>query len=512
MKKIFAFLMVISMLFIVSCDTDSEDTSGPKGPDVPVNPNPDKPWLNFSTWSDYLSDKYKKPFGWDAANGLGPLIAPIAHDMLAEEYFHSKGLNAGWNLGNTYDLNSNPRALSTNSNYNGLMTGLKAAGFNVIRIPSSWGPLSTSAPVPPTAFMDDIDAAIKAAHAAGLVVFINTHHNKNFFQLNQAGDSYRADREEGVVFKQMATRVIDVWATIAERFNDYGDWLIFESLNEPTITDDGGNVQWDGASLQYMRTLNHWNQVFVDTVRDTGGNNAKRYLIFKSYAGKLDTSLNVANEFRIPDDPAGTGRLIYSFHSYVPQPLGLEGQATDWDEATHGNSYMTMFNRARENYLIKGIPVFMGETGATFHSQRFGEGPESGVNGSSATANRNRLLLLNALGSHARTYGVIPCLWDNGEATRAINPNQANQGNPNGETFAMFRRKPAHDNNVNNYGLPIDHTKLAGGMFTASTGGAAMNSGNTARGDNDFGKRTVEAFIDAVNGKRPYGQPRFDPE
>ena len=492
MKKILAFFVIITVLLAVSCNNneDEKDTKEEKEP----------------TWNDKLSKKYGKPFGWDAQNGLGPLKAEMTN-MSAEEYFHAKGLNAGWNLGNTYDLNSNPRALSTNANYDKLMAGIKAAGFNVIRIPSSWG-LSTATPTISSSFLDDIEAAVQAAHAAGLVVFINTHHNKAFFDLNQAGDSFaqlEMGEGDGAVYQQITTRFIDTWATIAERFKDYGSWLIFESLNEPTIT-SGGSVQWDGAGIRYMLVLNNWNQAFVDTVRDTEGNNLKRYLIFKSYAGKLDTSLNFANEFKIPDDYMGPGRLIFSFHSYVPQPLGLEGQATDWDE-THGNSYMTMFKRAHDNYVVLGIPVFMGETGATFHSQRSGEGPESGVNGTSATANRNRLLLLNALGYHARTYGVIPCLWDNGEATRAAGSN-----NPNGETFAMFRRKPEHDSNPNNYGLPIDHTRLAGGMFVNSSGGAAMNSGNTARGDPDFGKRTIEAFIDAVNGKKPLGEPRFDPE
>jgi len=506
MKKIFVFLMVISMMFIVSCDPDSEDSVNVNTPNNPVDPNAEKPWLNFATWNDYLSDKYKKPFGWDAANGIGPLKAEINHDMLAEEYFHAKGLNAGWNLGNTYDLTSNPRALAANSNYPGLMKGIKDAGFNVIRIPSSWG-VSTGSPTITSAFLDDVEAAVKAAHDAGLVVFINTHHMKQFFDLNKAGESYKTDLEEGAEFKRLATLFQVTWVDIANRFKDYGDWLIFESLNEPTIS-EGGQVRWDGAPLQYMLTLNHWNQVFVDAVRDTGGNNEKRYLIFKSYAGKLGTALNKDNQFKVPDDLAGEGRLIFSFHSYVPQPLGLEGQSTDWSDI-HGNSYASMFKQAQDNYLVKGIPVFMGETGATFHSQRSGTGPESGTNGSSATANKNRLLLLNALGYHARTFGIIPCLWDNGEATRG-----ASQSNPNGETFAMFRRKPAHDNNSSNYGLPIDHTRVNGGNvgFLYSTGGAAMNSGNTAASDSDFGKRTLEAFIDAVNGKKPLGEPRFEPQ
>jgi hypothetical protein len=113
---------------------------------------------------------------------------------------------------------------------------------------------------------------------------------------------------------------------------------------------------------------------------------------------------------------------------------------------------------------------------------------------------------LNALGNQARKYGIIPCLWDNGEATRG-----ATSSNPNGETFAMFKRKPAHDNDWNNYGQPIDHTKVAGGNAVDSTAGSAMHSNNAARTDAEFGKYTLKAFIDAINGETTLGSPTLSP-
>jgi endoglucanase len=454
----------------------------------------------ISTWNGWLAAKYNKTFGYDAENGLGGLKETITHNMLAEEYFFAKGLNAGWNLANTYDLNSNPRANDANGNYDKVMAGIKAAGINVIRMPVTWNSNSSGSgadTVINSAWLDNVEAAVTAAHTAGLVVFINTHHDKSFFNLNQAGESLIANPDgTGADFVAYTERFKAVWGQIAERFKDYGGWLLFEALNEPTIT-VGGVTNWDGAPPTYHEVLNRWCQAFVDTVRETGGNNAKRYLIFKSYAGKLQTSLNLANNFRVPTDPAGTGRLVYSFHSYVPQPLGLEGTGTDWG-TTHANQYISAFAQAADKYIKKGIPVFMGETGATFHSQRTGE--------DSITANKNRLLMLNAMGFYARSYGVIPCLWDNGDATHS----GGNQ--PNGETFAMFRRKAAHDNDTNNWGKPIDHTKVAGGSAVDSTGGVAMVAGNAAREDPDFGEYTMKAFIDAINGRKSLGNPDLTPK
>jgi len=501
MKKILAFLLIFSLSFFACDNSDPPDDN----PDTPVEPvktrddfNQWTDWLKYKyghdTWTGWLQQKYGNDFGYDAVNGIGGLKEEITHNMLAEEYFFAKGLNAGWNLGNTYELNSNPRASS--GNYNKVFPGIKAAGFNVIRIPCTWGGQTTNNVVS-SSFLDQVEAAVQAAHAAGLVVFINTHHDKSYFDLKSAGNSLRDEGEGGIDFLRFTDRFENVWRQIAERFKDYGSWLIFESLNEPTITDDLGQTRWDGAPAIYHEVLNRWNQTFVETVRATGGNNAKRYLIFKSYAGKLQTSLDPTNNFKIPTDPVGPGRLVFSFHAYIPQPLGLEGQNTNWGP-TFINQYNGAFNQVGDAYTEKGIPAFMGETGATFHSQRSGDDPE--VANSSAQANRNRLLMLNALGFAARRLSVIPCLWDNGEATN---------GSQNGETFAMFRRKSAHDNNVNNWGLPIDHTKLAGGSNPDSSGGSAMNAGNAARNDPDFGKRTIEAFIDAINGRRPLGEPRM---
>jgi len=485
----------------------------------------------FDTWNDWLASKYGKTFGWDAANVTVDPKTPITHNILAEEFFFAKGLNAGWNLGNTHDGGSNPRA-TNGGHYDKLFSGIKAAGFNVIRMPVTWGsgatvngsgwnsvtitPENAADTVVSASLLDDVEAAIKAAHAAGLVVFINSHHDKSFFSLDRAGASLRMEGDEGADFVSYTERYKAVWRQIAERFKDYGDWLIFEALNEPTIS-SGGETLWDGAIPVYHEVLNRWCQAFVDTVRASGhdedgnviNNNAKRYLIFKSYAGKLLQSTDPTNGFRVPTDPVGPGRLVYSFHSYVPQGLGLEGTSINWG-SSHADLYKTAFELASDTYIKKGIPVFMGETGATFHSQRSATDDEDN---NSILANRNRLLLLNALGYYARQYSVIPCLWDNGEATRSPLDSQGRPNTqPNGESFAMFRRRPVHDNNTDNWGKPIDHTKLAGGSNPASTGGAAMKAGNAASDDPLFGEYTIKAFIDAVNGLAAFEHPELSPK
>jgi endoglucanase len=491
-------LLVAPLLFFATCDADPDDAD-------PGNPNtgpivPEKDCDDFDTWNEWLEYKYGKEFGWDADNSRTDVKVPITHNMLAEEYFFAKGINAGWNLGGTYELGINPRALSANSHYDKLMAGLKAAGINLVRIPVTWssgdhgggGGASTSGGnTIPSTWLNNIEAAVTAAHNAGLAVLINTHHEKNFFRLDLAGQSYQADGASGTDYKTYTTRFTNIWSQIAERFKDYGDWLMFEALNEPTINDAYGGTIWDGAPKAYNEVLAKWNQAFVDLVRDTGGNNAKRYLVFKSYGAKLLTGITPGNGFSIPIDPAGAGRLVFSFHYYIPAGLALTGETIDWSK---GNEivYEGQYANAQEAFIKKGIPVISGETGSTFQSARIGK--------ESVQANKNRLLLLNAIGYCGREYGVIPCLWDCGRSV-GVYPET-----PNGETLGMFRRNSLVETDYTKWGLPIDHARLA----AVGNGNQAWNvTGNAAYEDSDYGTKAVQAYIDAINGRTKLGKPVY---
>ena len=63
------------------------------------------------------------------------------------------------------------------------------------------------------------------------------------------------------------------WEQISTFFAGKNEKLIFESLNEET------NFSNEGSTAKAYATLTRVNQLFIDTVRKTGGNNAKRLLI-----------------------------------------------------------------------------------------------------------------------------------------------------------------------------------------------------------------------------------------
>jgi aryl-phospho-beta-D-glucosidase BglC (GH1 family) len=111
-----------------------------------------------------------------------------------------------------------------------------------------------------------------------------------------------------------------VWTQIADHFKDKGEWLVFESLNE--IQDGGWG--WSDAfkkdpDTQY-RILNEWNQIFVNAVRATGGNNATRWLGVPGYAANPGFTIT---GLVLPQDCTSANRLMVAVHDYDPYEYTL---------------------------------------------------------------------------------------------------------------------------------------------------------------------------------------------
>ena len=96
----------------------------------------------------------------------------------------------------------------------------------------------------------------------GLYCIINTHH-----------DGWVCATER--MYNKFSPRFESLWTQIATEFSDYDERLVFASMNEVIDEED----KWNAQPKSTFEYINKWNQLFVDTVRATGGNNAKRNLI-----------------------------------------------------------------------------------------------------------------------------------------------------------------------------------------------------------------------------------------
>ena len=109
--------------------------------------------------------------------------------------------------------------------------------------------------------------------------------NDLYVVLNIHGDGYssvkggwilpQAKNQEAIREKFAA-----VWKQIADRFKDYDQHLIFESMNEigANIAEMKDGATKDATIAAAYENINAYNQIFVDTVRQSGGNNGRRFM------------------------------------------------------------------------------------------------------------------------------------------------------------------------------------------------------------------------------------------
>ena len=279
----------------------------------------------------------------------------------------TRKMTMGINLGNTFDAVDDSLTgddLLLESRWVGVKTTkalieeIYSAGFRTLRIPVSWHNHVDENFQIGKAWLDRVQEVVDWAYEKGMYVILNTHHD--------LGARYyypdRAHLESG------ARYLSAVWTQLALRFRDYGERLLFESMNEPRCS--GTPYEWNYEAdnpgcVEGLECINRFNQVFVDTVRACGGENARRYLMIPSYAAAAVSALE--DVFRLPEDSV-PGRLIVSTHAYIPYSFALQDGGTrsysmDPDGPQAGEITSVLDGLYRK-YILNGIPVIMGEFGA----------------------------------------------------------------------------------------------------------------------------------------------------
>ncbi len=281
-----------------------------------------------------------------------------------------KNMGVGWNLGNTLDANNNNgnRQDLTSETCWGqpytkpeLMKMMKEAGFGAIRVPVTWFPHMDTSNKVDAAWMKRVHEVVDYVLDNGMYCILNVHHDTgdgNFHWLHASTKTYN-----NVKGKYEA-----LWQQIAEEFKDYGEKLLFEAYNEmlddynswcfATFACSGGYNATDAADA--YDAINKYAQSFVNVVRATGGNNAKRNLVVNTYgacngAGTWNSHLkDPLKGMKIPTDAtAGTGHIAVQVHTY-PNVKNISSMKTEQND---------MFNALNTYFISKGTPVIIGEWG-----------------------------------------------------------------------------------------------------------------------------------------------------
>ena len=119
-----------------------------------------------------------------------------------------------------------------------------------------------------------------------------------------------------------------LWTEIGDNFKDFGPKLLFEGFNEIRVErcplDKDGNQDCvnyflgegqradTNVTKKELEWLNELNDVFVNAVRNTGGNNSKRFLVVNTYLAEL--SVGSLEYFTIPND--SVNHIIMAAHFY----------------------------------------------------------------------------------------------------------------------------------------------------------------------------------------------------
>lgn len=268
-------------------------------------------------------------------------------------------LKLGWNLGNTLDA-TGTNGIRAEISWGQPVTTkemiqlVKDSGFTSIRIPVSWGKHTDADFTIEAEWFDRVNEVVDYAVDCGLYVIINSHHD--------CEQQYYYPTEE--CYDNSEKYIKAIWSQIAERFKDYDERLVFESMNEPRLK--GTDKEWgfdenDAQGVKSIECIVKLNQVFVDTVRAAGGKNETRYLMVPSNAASPTNALNKA--FTMPNDPQN--RTMLSVHAYTPYNFAMNaGGYKVWKEGRDGE-IKDFMNGLNEKFIKNGYAVVIGEFGAT---------------------------------------------------------------------------------------------------------------------------------------------------
>lgn len=323
----------------------------------------------------------------------------------------------GWNLGNQFECSAPGQdgesmqigmpdnSIKAETSWgNPVVTkktikAVKEAGFNAVRIPVRWQCHITNqqAMSIDKAWLARIKEVVGWCLSNDLKVIINTHHDK--WLEGRPINQYKDENNQKLAL---------LWLNIASEFANYDYRVAFAGTNEVHIKNNWGKPEAENLAVQ-----NSYNQTFIDVVRATGGNNAKRHLIVQTYVCNPDFGL-YNGDFIIPTDADGNGNNYMSveFHYYTPwdyageckfnywgEPYKQKGDASPNDEKT----MIDFFNNVVSTWGDKGLGIVMGEWGVTDRQKA----------GQTDVIHENMTYYCRFLVSETKKRGIATFVWDN---------------------------------------------------------------------------------------------------
>ena len=330
----------------------------------------------------------------------------------------------GWNLGNTLeggDTNNNwaNAGVDTETAWQSAKTtqaaidAVKAAGFKSVRIPCAWvmGHITDKDNCTiDAAWIKRVKEVVDYCINDGLYVIINQHWDGGWIEHN----GFTASTDMAATKEQLRK----IWTQIANNFQGYDEHLIFAGMNEPGVGGGDGDII---SVAEMSNRLAEYEQVFINAVRATGGNNAKRVLIVQGPNTNIDNF--VANNYMSKITDSAADRLMVEVHFYDPYQFTDMSEDQSWGkyclywgknntngaeadrtaDAKYNEDYVeAQMKKMKTNFFDKGYPVLIGEFGA---NQRKAIGTD-------AVHDNSVKDYYKAVVTSAINNGCVPVAWD----------------------------------------------------------------------------------------------------
>ena len=292
-------------------------------------------------------------------------------------------MGIGYNLGHSFDsylkfnnINNTDDAITLFGNpipTKSMIANIKKYGFKTIRFPVTW------------IYFIDKFGNIDPKWILRVKEVVKWITDKNIYCILNV----YSDTKEWITGIESKNKYINLWKQIAEEFKDFNEYLIFESMNEPTFL-YLFNYNYD--------TLLNFSQSFIDTIRNSEKYNKERLLIISGMESNIE--LTCSEKYKIPTDPAN--KLAISINYYIPIQFATNKyfwfEEDHWGTKDNYKELLENFLTLKNFYVNKGIPVVIGEVGVITEESR--------------ELSSIREYLYSVFSLSIEYEGIMACLWD----------------------------------------------------------------------------------------------------
>lgn len=330
----------------------------------------------------------------------------------------------GWNLGNTMEAGNSANnwknaGIGSETAWQSVKTTqqlidlVKASGFKSVRIPCAWvmGHITDAEACTIDAdWLARVHEVVDYCIKNDLYVIINQHWDGGWIEHDGLTAATDVDATKAKLTK--------IWTQIANSFKNYDERLIFAGMNEPGVGGGDANALLGTADL--ANRIAEYEQTFIEAVRATGGNNAKRVLVVQGPNTNIDNT--VAHNYMAKLHDSATDRLMVEVHFYDPYQFTDLGEDKDWGkyylywgknnkggdadrtaDSKYNEDYVeAQMKKMKTNFFDKGYPVLIGEFGA---NQRMAIGTD-------ALHDNSVKDYYKAVVTSAINNGCVPVAWD----------------------------------------------------------------------------------------------------